>query len=391
MSLIEYLRSPYEIKMQEKAVHAALDFLVRFDIPFHHLESDGETASFRLYAPYFREYAARRGERRFSGESRKRLGFAVILARYRMRAGLFIGGALGLFLFIFSSLFVWDITVTGNENIPESVILDALEKNGLTLGTFIPTLNTERLEGIVSLEVDGISFISINLRGTVANTELREREENTEIVDMQSPSNLIATMDGQIAATEITGGISKVTLGQIVKKGDLLVSGVIDSAALGYRLVRARGSVSARTTLTFQTEVPLQTTENRYTGRTITKKTLKFFSKTLKLFEKDTFFYENYGTIEEERRIYLFGKIKLPIFLLETTYAEYEPTLQTLTEEEAQKKAEAILTEKRSEALSDAEILARHTEVACDGETLVLTEKVDCILNIAEEVKIVWE
>ena len=149
----------------------------------------------------------------------------------------------GIFLLVFSSLFVWDITVSGNETIPESVILDAMEENGLRLGAFIPSLDTERIEGVVILEVDGISFISVNLRGTVANVELRERADNTEIVDIESPSNLVASRDGQISALEITGGVSKVKLGEIVKKGDLLASGVIDSAALGYRLVRARGSI----------------------------------------------------------------------------------------------------------------------------------------------------
>jgi hypothetical protein len=32
--------------------------------------------------------------------------------------------------------------------------------------------------------------------------------------------------------------------------------------------------------------------------------------------------------------------------------------------------------------------LARHTDIFCNGETLFLTEKVECIVDIAEEVKI---
>ncbi len=388
MKIIEYFRSPYEITIEKNAAHAVLDFLVRFDIPFHHLEDLGETVSFRLFAPYFREYVSRRRERRFAGEIRKRLGFAVFCARYQKRAGLFFGGALAAFLMIFSSLFVWDITVSGNETIPESVILKALEENGLHLGAFIPTLDTEHIEGIVSLSVDGISFFSINLRGTVAETEIRERETNTEIIDTESPSNLIAKTDGQISAMEVTGGVTKVKLGQIVKKGDLLASGIIDSNALGYRLVRARGEVFARTTMTFSAEVPLIMTEDRHTGKTKTVNAVKFFSKTLKLFGKHSFSHGNYGTIEEERRLYLFGKIKLPIFLIQTTYAEYELVTRTLSEEEALQKAKEDIRRQCDEILSDAEILAWHTDFACDGQTLFLTQKADCILDIAEEVKI---
>ncbi len=388
MSLIEYFRSAYEITMDEKGARAALDFLVRYDIPFYHLETKDERVSFRMYAPYFREYTARRRERRFSGETRKRLGFAVLVSKYKARAGLFVGGLFGIFLLVFSSLFVWDITVSGNETIPESVILDAMEENGLKLGAFIPSLDTERIEGVVILEVDGISFVSINLRGTVAGIELRERADNTEIIDIESPSNLIASMDGQISALEITGGVSKVRLGEIVKKGDLLASGIIDSAALGYRLVRARGTVSARTTMTYPIEVPLEITEKVYTGEVKTYKSVKFFSKMINFFRKDNISEESCDRIEEERRIYLFGKIKLPISIVETTYAEYEMKTRTMTEAEALQKAKDALRLTSEDDLADAEILARHTNVFCNGETLFLTEKVECIVNIAEEVKI---
>ena len=388
MSLIEYFRSAYEITVEEKSARAALDFLVRYDIPFYHLESKGETVSFRMYAPYFREYTARRRERRFAGETRKRLGFSVFVSKYKARLGLFVGGLFGIFLLVFSSLFVWDITVSGNETIPESVILDAMEENGLKLGAFIPSLDTERIEGVVILEVDGISFVSVNLRGTVANVELRERADNTEIVDIESPSNLVASRDGQISALEITGGGSKVKLGAIVIKGDLLASGVIDSAALGYRLVRARGSISARTTMTYQAEIPLEITEKVYTGRTTTYYSIKFFSKIINFFRKDNISEESCDRIEEERRIYLFGKIKLPIFTVKTTYAEYEMKTRTMTEAEALQKAKDSLREKSENDLADAEILARHTDIFCNGETLFLTEKVECIVDIAEEVKI---
>ena len=388
MSLIEDFRSPHEITVNEKGARAALDLLVRFDIPFYHLRKNGDCVSFRLYAPYFREYAARRGERRFLGEMRKRLGFAVLISKYKARAGLFVGMALGILLMIISSLFVWDVTVTGNDTIPESVVLDALEENGLTIGTFIPSLDTERLEGHLMLAVDGVSFISVNLRGTVARVELSEREDNTEIIDTESPSNLIAAMDGQIEALEITGGVSKVRLGEIVKKGDLLASGIIDSAALGYRLVRARGAVTARTTMTYEVEIPLEITEKVYTGETCSYHSVKFFSKTVNFFRKDNISEESCDRIEEERRIFLFGKIKLPLFMIKTTYAEYEMQTRVLTEAEALQMAKKKLRSESEGDLADAEILARHTDVFCDGEALYLTERVECIVDIAKEVKI---
>ena len=301
---------------------------------------------------------------------------------------LFAGAVVGIFLLVYSSLFVWDVTVTGNESIPESVILDALAENGLALGAYIPALDTERLEGLLMLNIDGVSFISVNLRGTVADVEIKERQENAEIVDLTSPSNLVASMDGQISAMEITGGVNKVKTGEIVKKGDLLASGVIDSKALGYRLVRARGTVLARTTLSYEIEIPLEISEKVYTGNTKPYRSIKFFSKIINFFRKSNISEESCDRIETERRLFLFGKIKLPIFLIETTYAEYELQSRILSGEEALQRAKKQLRLESDTDLAEAEILARHTSVRLGEAKLVLTEQVECIIDIAEEVKI---
>ena len=135
-------------------------------------------------------------------------------------------------------------------------------------------------------------------------------------------------------------------------------------------------------------EIPYQTTEKVYTGNFYKQKSIKIFSKTLNLFGKDSISPENCDTIETERRVYLFGKINLPIFLQETTYAEYEMKEKTLTESEALELAYERLHKISEEDLEDAEILARHTHISEGEDGLVLHEEVECILNIAQEVKI---
>ncbi len=386
--IIEYFRSPYRIEIAESDSRLVLDFLVANDIPFHDIQNEEGTFSFLLYTPYFKIYEKKRGDRRYRKEVRVQTGFQVLLSKYRKRKGLLVGFILSLALLIFSTLFVWDITIVGADRIPEGEILAALEEQGMKLGAFIPTLDKEKIERTIILEVDGISLISINLRGTVANVEIKERQTNPEIIDRTSPSNLVATADGQIEALEITGGVAAVALGDVVKKGDLLVSGVIDSTALGYRLVRARGEVTARTTLTYHIEIPFQTTEKVYTGDFHTKKSVKFFSKIIKLFGKDSISAPTCDKIEVERRLYLFDTVKLPIFLIETTYAEYEILPKTLTEEEALRAAYAKLREESEAALSDAEILSRHTDITMDETALYLDVQVECIIDITEEVKI---
>ena len=388
MSIIEYFRSVYLVSVHINDARLILDLLVARDIPFHGQKNEGDTFSFLLYAPHYKEYVRLRGKRRYRNEIRKHLGFLSFAERYQKRKGLAVGFLLAISLLFLSSLFVWDITVEGADRIPEKRIMDALAERGLQLGTFIPSFDTEITEQMLVLDIDGLSFVSIQRKGTVVRVEVREREKETEILDTESPSNMIATADGQIEALRVTGGYATVTLGETVKKGDLLVSGIIDSAALGYRLVRARGEVLARTTLTYQVEIPYETTEKVYTGKFFSQKSIKFFSKTIKLFRKDSICVSSCDKIESEKRIYLFGLIKLPIFVTETEYAEYELVPKTLTHKEALQEAYRQIRLLYEDTLSDADILGRYTTLSEDENAIRLKQQIECVVNIAQEVKI---
>ena len=388
MPLIEYFRSPYRVSIQAEDARLLLDFLIAHNIPFHGQKSDETTFSVLIYASYYKTYVLLRNKRRYRKESRTRLGFWELTARYQKRKGLLVGFLLAISLLIFSSCFIWDIRIEGADIIQEKTIMKALESRGVYPGAFIPSVDTETTEQALVLDIEGLSTVSINRRGTVAYVEIRERDSETEIVDRNTPSNLIAAADGQIEALQITGGVAAVKLGETVKKGDLLVGGVIDSAALGYRLVRARGEVFARTTKTYQVEIPYESTEKVYTGKIFSQKSLKFFSKTIKLFGKDSISASSCDKIESEKRIYLFGRIALPIFITETNFAEYEFVPKTLTPEEALSLAQKQIFSMRENELADAELLGIHTSVSKNESSLIMVQQVECVMDITKEVKI---
>ena len=388
MSLIEYFRSPYHVSVQSEDARLLLDFLIAHNIPFRSQKTKEPVFSVLLYPSHYQSYVRLRGKRRFHKEIRTPSGLLSLSARYRQRKGLIVGFFLAVALLVLSSFFVWDIRIEGAEVIHEKTILEALEKRGLYLGAFIPRIDTDITEQALVLDLADLSFASINRRGTIAYVEVRERDKEKEIVDRNTPSNLIAAADGQIEALRITGGVAAVGLGETVRKGDLLVGGIIDSAALGYRTVRARGEVLARTTKTYKIEIPYETTEKIYTGRIFSQKSVKIFSKTIKLFGKDSISPSSCDKIESEQRIYLFGFIALPIFITDIRFAEYEMIQKILTQQEALLSAQKQLLSLRETELSDAEILGIHTSVSEEGNILTVIQQVECIMDITEEVKI---
>ncbi len=322
------------------------------------------------------------------GESVQNVGIGAIFSRYRMRFGMFAGMIFFVLCVCLSSMFVWDINVTGNVNITEEEILSRLDAYGFHIGTFKNSADTKNICDRIVLEAGNLSFMSVNVRGTVATVVVRERDATEPPEEDPAPSNLIAAYDAQIERVEVFGGVCEVSPLQSVKKGTLLISGIIDSSALGYRLVRARGNVYGKTTLFFEATIPFEYAQKTETGEKIEKKSIKFFSKSLNLSKNTIISYEKYDTIVRERKLFLFGTVELPIFVTVTTYKEYEETPITLSRNDAYQKALQEINAQIEESLSDADILSKSFVLSENESSLTLKLEAECVLNIAEEVKI---
>lgn len=384
--LYEYIRGYYTVTASSSGAQEAIDLLVKNAVPFYGVKGAGEgLVRFRLDGAGLKKYLLLTEGHIIDGEQVERSGLFFDLSGYKLRIGFFLGALICAAIIAASSMFVWDIDVSGEVGISEDEILSVLSDYGFYIGAYIPNLDAETAELQLVIALDGLSYASINLRGTVAEVVVREEKEN-EVTDLSQPSNLIAAIDGQIESVEVLGGIPTVKKGQIVKAGALLVSGVIDSRAVGYRLVRARGNIYARVTVGFDAQIPLEYSQKTATGRETVRKTVGIFSKKINLFSNDEISYENYDTIESERRLCLFGAIELPIFIYATTYVEYELLPASRTETEAVLLASESLSKQSGAALSDAQILAVYTEVSVSDGVLSMHRDVECVLDIAREV-----
>ena len=338
----------------------------------------GGLVGFCLEPDAFRKYVALTAEMTIEDERVTRRGLFAFASGYKMRIGFFIGAVLCAALLAASSFFVWDINVSGQTGLSEKEILKTLEGYGLYIGAYIPNIDTMRLENELVIDTEELSYASINLRGTVAEVVVRERKEK-DVENISLPSNLVANCDGQIESIEVRGGMPTVKKGQIVKKGQLLVSGVIDSQAVGYRLVRARGEIYARISRSFTAEVPLVREKKSRTGEKKTRVTIRFFAKKINLFSNNDISFEKYDTIEEEKRLCLFDRVELPVFIIKTTYSEYVTETEKISEEQALSIAEKELAGQTEKTLSEAQILAREERTEINDGILTLYTDIDCI------------
>ena len=381
MKFLRYMRGYCRVKVREEKAAALLSLLMERKISFTPTKKAGD-GLISFHTPY--RFPEEGGP---LCEEIHRRAFLSDLYRYRKRAGLALGFILAAALIFVSTLFVWDIRIVGAENTEEEEIFAALERRGFRIGAYIPSLDKERIAMEITKDDGRFSWFKINMRGTVATIDIHERTGRDGIEALTPPSNLIASCDAQIELLDVSGGATVVKTGQTVKKGELLVSGVIDSQALGYRLVRARGSVYGRTTLEYDVKIPVRYRQKLRSNTVLGEKSIIFFGKSIKVFKNDRISAEFYDIIERKTRVTLFG-VPLPLYTAGKEYICYETREARRTQTECLREAYAELALKSSADMDGAEVLARHTKLDFGEEYLTLCEQVDCIIDIAREVKI---
>ena len=310
-------------------------------------------------------------------------GLPLILWRYRRRAGLLVGTLLALCLVLLSRRFVWDVRVTGNQTMTESEVHAELRACGFGVGSYIPGFHAGELENRVLMASDRISWISIYLDGTVARVQIIEHVAAPPKEDASRPANLIAACDGQIELVELYRGNCTVRVGQAVRKGELLVSGIYDSATVGYRYTRAAGRILARTERSFCVEIPLTYLEKHYEEAKYSQIELKFFDYSLKIFKSSGNVTDTYDIIKEEIDLDLLGRLTLPVGLVLEKAVPYTQESALRTYEEALELAYARLEQELAALSEEAELLSKSVSTSLTETSLVLECTVSCVQDIA--------
>lgn len=232
----------------------------------------------------------------------KKRGVPFVTNRYKRRYGI-LAGVIAFFLIIgLMSDYIWIIDVNGNNKITDKYILSACNsigiKNGIRKDSIYPKIEREKL----MLKLEGIAWASLNIEGsrlTVNVTETKEKDKETEKF-----SNLKASADGVIKKIDIVSGTSVVKVGQAVMKGDLLVSGIIETVD-GTRFVKSKGEIIALS----QKEIVLKEDYKQkpliFTGEIKTKRVLEIFGLKIPLYlgtEKGS-----YESSEKQMKLKIFG------------------------------------------------------------------------------------
>ncbi len=310
-------------------------------------------------------------------------GLPYWIARIRRRHALFISLVIGLTALFLGSFFIWDFQIIGNETVPAEKILRALEKQGVSIGTFGLALDGEDIRNHVLLDVPELQWIAVNVSGCRANVRVVERVNPPEIWDRKTPSNIIARRDGLILEVHALDGVPEVQPGMSVTSGQLLISGAENLETTGKtRMMAGDGSVKARTWYVFNASIPLNVTKKQPSGREEHTYSLILGKYKIKIWGNSSISGRECDKIIKYTRWTPFD-ISLPVIFVRENHIFYDKIPDVLSVQEAQKRGEWILKEYlRAQVAPYGEIRSALCTSKRRGDILDITLSAECIEEI---------
>lgn len=395
-ALINFFRGSVSVVIAGAFPERFLNLCAQRRVAFWHLEwLDANTLRLRVARKDVRQLKGMAERTGCDLNLERRVGLPYFLIRFRKRYALLVGLALSLAAVCVFSRFVLTIQVTGNERVPTSLILAELQRNGLTIGVYGPSLDERVISHKVLISLKDLSFLTINLHGTRAEVIVRETDPAPKLVDEHTPTDVIADATGIITKMEVLSGQAKFKEGDTVLKGETLISGVVDlkepeysNTDLGVMLVHAQGNVFARTWRTIRSSIPLEAPVKEYTGQKAVRISFTVLGRRINFYGNGGISFPEYDKIIKNHVPVLPGGMVLPLSFNVETCRAYT-TLPVPVNLQA---AEALLREDLEEALRDAvgdgQILREDYTVQEENGFLTVTLLAECSEQIARVVPI---
>lgn len=296
-------------------------------------------------------------------------GLPILIHKYRKRKILAIAIlVIAIFIFVLTR-FIWNIDIVGGNNINREEIKTLLAESGIEIGKRKSEFNLDKAINKIRMQREDISWIGIDIKGTNLIVNINEADKSPEVIDVNEVCNIVADKDGEISKLIVKQGTARVAVGDKVKKGDLLVEGVMEGKYTGIRQVHAMADIEVKKYAEKEEKQNLVQQIETKTGNEEKNLEIKFhkfkinFNKRLSKFEK-------YDTIKTTKKLKFFSNYYLPIEVSKITYLEKNLEQKEYTVPELTDKIKLELEQKLNEelGLENADNVEKNVEVNVEGQ-----------------------
>ena len=309
-------------------------------------------------------------------------GIPFVINKYRKRK-IFAVAILVIAIFIFIiTKFIWNVEIIGNKKIDSEEIRSLVAEYGISEGKLKSNINIEKISNLIRLNRNDIAWIGIVLKGTNAIIEIEEVVEKPEIIEKDKICNIVAKEDAIISKIIVQNGTPRVQVGDEVKKGDLLVEGIMEGVYTGTRKVHAEATILGKIIYENEKKEAFLQNEKVKTGNKEEK--IEVCINNFKInFNKGVSKFEKYDTITTNKKLKIFSDFYFPISLNKYTNLEYEIKPKQYSEEQLKEK---IIMDLEKEIETEYEI-SKYEEKYKKREIYTNIEDGEMIVKLVYEIQ----
>ena len=224
-------------------------------------------------------------------------------------------------------------------------------------------------------ELDEVVWVGVYEKGTRLTIEIKERRTPPKIIPKNEPCHIVAKRDGVIRSLITENGEPLVRDGHVVKKGQVLISGIIISPLEGLRYLHSMGSALAEVNHEESLDIKLYEYKKNYTDKAY----FKVYFKDLDLTPNRIIPFYNY---DERVKRYTLSFFDLRI----KKYYEYTLFKEPVSYEEAVKKGKQALTDELFSLYNKESVKNYEFKITnIDEETVNIKLSANILEDIAEQ------
>lgn len=228
------------------------------------------------------------------------------------------------------------VRVEGNQSVPEQQILQCAEISGIRFGTDVRSLRSERIKNSLLQQIHELGWVGVNTKGCVATISVVERKETWENKTEEfTVGSVVASHDAQIQDITVTAGNPLCKPGDVVSKGQVLISGYTD-CGIKIQATRANGEVFGKTVYNKSSVFPA---EYRAKGAVLAKNRnifLQIGKKEIKICKGSGISGSICDKMYASKYLTLPGGFVLPLGIKVETCVYYQPSVITMPAEQVQ-------------------------------------------------------
>lgn len=244
-------------------------------------------------------------------------------------------------LVFFLSGRIWNVEIEGNILNPTPQLMGFLKEQGIHFGMSRKKISCSALADSMRREFPEITWVSAGFSGAGLKFEIREGISGEETASPEKNCSLFSTLDGVIDSMVTRQGTPLVETGDEVKKGQELISGIVNitddsQEIIRYEYVQADADIYIRHTIAYYDTFPVIRQKKTWSGKKKTRISVQLGNCFLDLsspLKKDE------DRLISREPLFRAGIFRFPVSFGIITTGKYEVQKEKLTEDAAKKQA----------------------------------------------------